>query len=179
MTFEPPDPAPGVPGGPLAPEPQRGSRPRPRRRLDLLVAVVAAVVVTDQMTKSLALSRLQDGPVHLFWTLRLNLSFNSGVAFSQGRGLTPFITAAVVVLVAGLALLSRKVRGVPATLAVGLLLGGACGNLADRVLRGHGGAVVDFIDLQWWPVFNVADVAITAGALLLVLTGLRDEVVAA
>ena len=54
-------------------------------------------------------------------------------------------------------------------------VGGAVGNLTDRLFRHNGGAVIDFIDLRWWPVFNVADAAITCGAILLVLTGLRGE----
>jgi signal peptidase II len=54
---------------------------------------------------------------------------------------------------------------------MGLLLGGACGNLVDRLVRHHHGAVIDFIDLRWWPVFNVADACITVGALMLVLAG--------
>ena len=58
-------------------------------------------------------------------------------------------------------------------LTVGLLLGGATGNVVDRVFRGHGGAVVDFIDLQWWPVFNVADTCVVTGALLFVLVSSR------
>jgi len=57
--------------------------------------------------------------------------------------------------------------------ALGLLAGGAAGNLVDRLLRDHGGAVVDFIDLQWWPVFNLADAAITCGAVALVLASRR------
>jgi signal peptidase II len=59
-------------------------------------------------------------------------------------------------------------------IALGLVLGGALGNLADRLIRGHGGAVIDFIDFQWWPVFNVADMAITIGAVLLVIAGFRE-----
>jgi signal peptidase II len=56
-------------------------------------------------------------------------------------------------------------------IAVGLVLGGAVGNMTDRLLRHHHGAVVDFIDLQWWPVFNVADMAIVVGGALLILSG--------
>ncbi|HEX7167995.1 MAG TPA: signal peptidase II, partial [Acidimicrobiales bacterium] len=58
---------------------------------------------------------------------------------------------------------------------LGLVLGGAVGNLADRLFRDHGGAVVDFVDLQWWPVFNVADIAISVGAVLLVVVGWREQ----
>jgi signal peptidase II len=146
------------------------------RRLPAAVLVTAALVVAaDQVTKSLALSALADGPIHLFWTLRLALTYNSGLAFSIGPDLTPWITFAAVVLVGVLLVVARRVTTTPTAIALGLVLGGALGNLADRIVRGHGGAVVDFIDLQWWPVFNVADMAISIGAVLLVLTGIRED----
>jgi signal peptidase II len=65
-----------------------------------------------------------------------------------------------------------------ASVAAGLVLGGAIGNLVDRVFRSPGflsGAVIDFIDLRWWPVFNLADAAITCGCLLLLFSGLRGR----
>ncbi len=135
--------------------------------------VATAVAVTDQATKTLALAGLGEEPVHLFWTLRLNLSFNRGIAFSQGQGLGPLITVAGLLLVVALVLMSRTASDSPTAVALGLLIGGACGNLGDRLFRDHGGAVVDFIDLQWWPIFNVADVAITTGAVLLLVAGMR------
>jgi signal peptidase II len=140
-----------------------------RPRLGRVLAVAAVVVAVDQATKSWALSALRDGPIHLFWTLRLNLTFNSGLAFSQGRGLTPLITVAAVGLVVGLLWWSRQVTTPALAVATGLILGGACGNLVDRLVRGHGGAVVDFVDLQWWPIFNVADAALSCGAILVVV----------
>ena len=140
-----------------------------RSRLGRILAVAAAVVAVDQATKSWALSALQDGPIDVVWTLRLNLTFNSGLAFSQGRGLTPLITVAAVALVVGLLWWSRQVTTSALALGTGLILGGACGNLVDRLVRGHDGAVVDFIDLQWWPIFNVADAALSCGAILIVV----------
>ena len=136
-----------------------------------VVLIVAAVVVAiDQVTKSLALEALSGrAPVELFWTLRLRLSFNSGAAFGLGRGVTPFLTVAAVVLLVVLLGASRTASSPLARIALGLVVGGAMGNLADRLFRGHGGAVVDFIDFQWWPVFNVADIGISVGAVLLVL----------
>jgi signal peptidase II len=142
---------------------------RRRSLLGRVLAVAGAVVVVDQVTKSLALSALRDGPIHLLWTLRLNLTFNSGLAFSQGRGMTGLITIAAVALVAGLLWWARQVTTPGLAAAMGLILGGACGNLADRLVRGHGGAVVDFVDLQWWPIFNVADAALSCGAVLVVV----------
>ncbi len=144
----------------------------------LLLAVVGGVaamtVALDQWTKTLAVRALADGPVHVWWTLRFNLSFNSGIAFSLGPGLTPWIMVVGALLVVGLLAMTRRLTSPVMAVAVGLVLGGAIGNLSDRVFRGHGGAVVDFIDVQWWPIFNVADMAITIGAVLLVLSGLRE-----
>ncbi len=141
------------------------------RRKALVAATTAAVVTLDQLTKAWALRALADGPVHLIWTLRLDLSFNSGAAFGLGRGLAPLLVAVGVVLVAVLLTVGgRAVTSSAGGVALGLVLGGAVGNLADRVLRAHGGAVVDFIDFQWWPAFNVADAAISCGALLLIVT---------
>jgi signal peptidase II len=142
--------------------------------LRVVAAAAAVVVAIDQITKTLALRTLADGPIHLFWTLRLNLSFNSGLAFSLGTGLTTWITFAAILLVVGLLVVSRRVTSLSMAIALGLVLGGALGNLTDRLVRGHGGAVIDFIDFQWWPVFNVADMAISIGAVLLVLTGFRE-----
>jgi signal peptidase II len=149
---------------------------RPPRRLAWGGATAAAVVAIDQVTKSWALDALADGPVDVVWTLRFNLSFNSGAAFGLGRGVAPLLIAVGVVVLVVLIGASRSTATTAASaVALGLVAGGAAGNVADRVFRDHGGAVVDFIDLQWWPVFNVADAAITCGAALLVLAGSRAE----
>jgi signal peptidase II len=148
---------------------------RSRRPLLALVATVAALAVAlDQVTKTWAVTTLDDGAIDVVWTLRFNLTFNSGLSFGQGRGLTGYITILAVVLVGGLLWWSRNVTSTAMATAFGLLLGGACGNLADRLFRAHEGAVVDFIDFQWWPVFNVADIAVFTGAALLVLATLRE-----
>jgi signal peptidase II len=141
----------------------------------VMSAVVAAVVLVDQLTKSWAVRELADRSIHLFWTLRLELSFNSGFAFSQGQGLTRYITVLVVLLIAVLVWWSRGVDSWLLAIALALLIGGALGNLSDRLFRSHGGAVIDFIDPQWWPVFNVADMAVSCGAVLLVLSSFRDD----
>lgn len=147
----------------------------PSRRLALGAATAGAVVVADQVAKTWALRALDDGPHHVVWTLRFNLSFNSGAAFGIGRGLAPILVVVGVGLVVALVGAGRSASTGPAVASLGLVVGGAVGNLADRVLRDHGGAVVDFIDLQWWPVFNLADMAITCGAVLLVLTASRAD----
>ena len=137
--------------------------------MPVIAGTAAAVVLVDQLTKEWALRSLADGPVHVLWTLQLNLSINSGVAFGLGRGLGPVVIVAGIAMVALLVAFTRSASmGRLAAVAVGLVVGGAVGNLADRVFRDQGG-VVDFIDFQWWPIFNVADAAISVGAVLLVL----------
>lgn len=141
----------------------------------LVPAVAVAVIAADQLSKNWALDHLAYGqPRHVIGPIYLDLTLNSGAAFSLGAGVTPIIEAAAVVLVAWLLFatrrLSRNVR-IPTAVGFGLLLGGALGNLADRVFRHHHGAVVDFIQaVSWWPVFNVADAAITVGVIVLALS---------
>jgi signal peptidase II len=140
------------------------------------LAIAAVVVLIDQLTKQWALSALDDGPIDVVWTLRFNLAFNKGMAFSQGTGLGPIIgVVALVVIVVLLVSVGRSSSPVY-PLAVGLIVGGAAGNLVDRLFRDPGwfkGAVVDFIDLQWWPIFNVADIGIVIGGGILLLLTLR------
>lgn len=137
------------------------------------VAVAAILVVLDQLTKHWALDALDDGhTIDLFWTLRFNLAFNTGMAFSQGDGFGPFIgVVALVVVVVILVSLGRSTSRW-SMVSVGMVLGGAVGNLIDRLFRGDAwlrGAVVDFIDPQWFPIFNVADIGVTVGGFMLVL----------
>ena len=90
----------------------------------------------------------------------------------------PFLAVAAVVLVVVLLVRGDALQRPLVAVTSGLVLGGALGNLADRVFRAPGGlqgAVVDFVDLRWWPVFNLADAAITCGCVLLVLAGARAE----
>lgn len=145
----------------------------------LLAWVLAAfVVVLDQITKQLAVSRLADGAVDVIWTLRFRLTYNSGMAFGAGSSLGPLIAIGAFVVVMFLA---KSISGQPRLVnqvAVGVLVGGAIGNLVDRLFRSPGflrGAVVDFIDFGWFPVFNVADIAINVGAALLILSVLTDS----
>ena len=138
-------------------------------------AVAAVVVLVDQLTKSWAVHRLSHGSVHVVWKLDLELTYNSGASFSLARGWAPVIAtlavAAVVVLVAAL----RHVRSSLVAVALGLVIGGALGNLADRILRGHHGAVVDFVALHFWPTFNVADACVVVGAVGAALLLARPE----
>ena len=151
----------------------------PPRRLGLVATIAAVVLVVDQLTKNWAVSSLPGRPpVEVIGSLRFNLAYNTGAAFSfgAGKGLGPWIGLVAMVVVLGLAL-GMTSRFAVGAVAAGLVAGGALGNLADRAFRGDtgllSGAVIDFIDLQWWPVFNVADAGVVVGALLLVVAGLR------
>jgi len=136
------------------------------RRALLIAAVCGVVVAVDQLTKTWALDHLADGPRNVIGSLRLNLTFNSGVAFSQARGSTGLVTVVALVVLALLVVIARRTSGYATAAILGLVMGGAVGNLADRLVRHHGGAVIDFVDLRWWPVFNVADAAITVGVVV-------------
>lgn len=142
----------------------------------LALAVGALVVVVDQLSKSWVLRVLADrAPIHLVGSLRLNLSFNTGVAFSVGRGRGSLAVPLALLTLVILVIVGRSARTRMAGVALGLVVGGAVGNLADRLFRHHGGGVIDFVDLQWWPVFNLADASICVGAALLVVVSLRTS----
>lgn len=142
-----------------------------------MVAVAAIVVIADQLTKWWAVRTLADHDVDLVWTLRLHLVRNSGAAFSVGGGRGGLIAIVAIVVVLVLIAFGWAVGDRAGAVSLGLVLGGAVGNLADRVLRDGsgflGGRVVDFVDLQWWPVFNVADASLVVGGLLLVLVSAK------
>jgi signal peptidase II len=145
------------------------------RRIALAVVTAALVVAADQATKSWAVHRLQQGPVHVVWKLDLLLSYNTGSAFGLAQGWAPVLAAAAGLIVVALVAVLRGVQRWPMALALGLVLGGALGNLTDRVVRGHHGAVVDFVALHFWPTFNVADSCIVVGVLLAVALSWGDE----
>jgi len=141
----------------------------------LLLVVAATVVALDQWSKSWALHDLSDvARRHVIGPVYLTLTFNRGAAFSLGAGASPIIEAVAIALVVVVIAMSRRAAKGGANVAIiiglGLLLGGALSNLADRLFRHHHGAVVDFIQLvSWWPTFNVADASITVGAVTLVV----------
>ena len=143
--------------------------------LSLLIAFGA--VVLDQLSKRWALSHLSDGHIdHVIWTLQWNLSFNSGMAFGRAQGWGPVIAVAATVIIVGFVLTLRRTDSKLAMVAVGLIVGGALGNLIDRLFREEAwlrGRVVDFIDFQWFPIFNIADICINVGGALLIISYLR------
>ena len=146
----------------------------PRRSIPVMSLAIAAVaVLVDQITKHWAVSSLNDGHVvHVIWTLQFNLSFNGGMAFGRASGLGPVIGVVATVVVVALVLSLKRTDSRLQTAAVGLIIGGATGNIVDRLFRGDGwlhGKVVDFIDFQWFAIFNVADACINVGGAMLVI----------
>jgi signal peptidase II len=141
--------------------------------------VAALVYGLDRVTKFLAEQNLQGrDPLELVpGVLQLRYTTNPGGAFGLfGEASWLFVTiSAVVILVVVVA--SRNLPSMATAVGLGLVLGGAVGNLTDRLIRGTGftGEVVDFIDLHVWPVFNLADTGIVVGAVLLLLTGIRRD----
>jgi len=146
------------------------------RRL-LVAGVVAAVVVAaDQATKTWAVHRLSHGSVHVVWKLDLQLTYNTGSAFSFAQGWAPVLAGVAVVIVVLLLAIVRRVHSTGLAAALGMVVGGALGNLADRLLRSHHGAVVDFVALHFWPTFNVADASIVVGGMVAAFLLLRSDV---
>lgn len=134
--------------------------------------VALVVIVIDQLTKYWAVNELVDGDIDVFWTLRFNLSFNTGMAFSRGERFGPIIGVVALGVVVALLLSLKRQPGRLTDIAVGMIVGGAVGNVIDRLFRQEGwfrGGVVDFIDFQWFPIFNVADIGVTVGGGLLVI----------
>jgi signal peptidase II len=161
-----------------APPPQPPA-PGPNRA-PLVIAVAAAVVIADVVSKVIAVDRLTGrAPVHVIDDLlELTLTRNAGAAFSVGVGATvvfSLLAVGVVVLIIRTATrLQHRGWGV----ALGLILGGAIGNLIDRLVRAPGplrGEVVDWIRLPHWPVFNIADASITVGAVIAAWLALRGH----
>jgi signal peptidase II len=141
--------------------------------------IIAAVVIADQVSKNWALDSLSDGrTIDLVWTLRFNLVFNSGMAFSQGQGLGRLIGLLAIGVAVWLWFSLRKSTSRLSVIGTSMLIGGALGNVVDRMFRGEkwlAGAVVDFIDLQWFPVFNIADSAVTVGAAMLIFSSVATS----
>ncbi len=152
-----------------------GSGPAARRRVGVLVAVAALVYAADVISKVVVVATLTENvPVRAVGSLlRLNYIRNPGAAFSLGAdGYTIVFTLIAAAVIVAILRMARTLASRWWAVALGLLLGGALGNLTDRIARGPGplrGWVVDFIQLPHWPVFNLADSAICCGGALMVL----------
>ena len=142
------------------------------------LAVAAAVVVLDQLTKVWAVSGLSDGPVRVVGSLlELRLTRNPGGAFSLLTNLTPVLAVLAVVMAVYIVRTTRRTADIVMAYSLALVLGGALGNLVDRLVRSPGflrGEVIDFIKVPHWPTFNVADSAITVGVILIAARGWRQ-----
>jgi signal peptidase II len=174
--------APGAPLTGAAGSPTAvGPRPGLRRRIGVLAAVAAFVLAADAITKAIVVAHLrEDEPVHLIGNvLMLWLTRNPGAAFSVGTGETVVFTVIAFGVIVYIARTARKLYSLGWAVALGLLLGGAMGNLSDRIFRAPGlfrGDVVDWIAVtRFYPIFNLADSAIVCGGILTVILAMRGQ----
>jgi signal peptidase II len=148
------------------------------RRVGVLLAVAVAVLAADLISKTIVVHTLANRPpVRLLGGfLQLILLRNPGAAFSIGTSMTIVFTAIAAGVIVYILRVARNLRSIGWAVTLGLLLGGAAGNLGDRIFRSPGwfsGHVVDWIELPHWPVFNIADSSIVCGGILVVLLALR------
>ncbi len=154
-----------------------------QRRVWLLpLMICVAIIVFDQLSKQWIVNRL--GPVPLMDAIplvgngvQLIYSRNTGVAFSLLQGVPQLLTVLALLITAGVIyvyITQLPRQNLAVQISIGLIVGGALGNLIDRIVLGY---VIDFIQVGWWPVFNVADSAISLGAILLVLTLVRLDAI--
>jgi len=144
----------------------------------IFATAAACVWALDQGTKALAVATLEPAHSitlvpHVFW---LTLTRNSGAAFSAGAEMTVMLSMIAIIVVVTVIRMARRLRDRGWALGLGLLLGGALGNLTDRVLRAPSpfrGEVVDFLHLTHWPVFNVADIGLTAAVVVILHRGFK------
>ncbi len=146
--------------------------------MGILLGIAAAVLALDIASKAIVVATLSDrAPIRLLGgLLTLRESRNSGAAFSIGTSMTVVFTLIAVGVIIFILRTSRRIFSLPWAVALGLLLGGAMGNLTDRIFRSPGpfrGWVVDWIQVPHWPVFNLADSAIVCGGVLMVLIAAR------
>jgi len=144
----------------------------------ILLAIAALVLALDIASKAIVVATLSDRPpIRLLGgLLTLRESRNSGAAFSIGTSMTVVFTVIAVGVIIFILRTSRRIYSLPWAVALGLLLGGAMGNLGDRIFRAPGpfrGWVVDWIEVPHWPVFNLADSSIVCGGVLMVLIAAR------
>jgi signal peptidase II len=157
--------------------------PTRRRRVGLFATVAVVVLVLDIVSKVLVAANLEDhAPVRLLWGgIYLVETRNSGAAFAFGTGATAVLTVVALGVVAIILRTARRMYSVGWAIALGLILGGALGNIVDRLFRAPGvgrGHVVDWISLfasdgHVWPIFNLADSAIVCGAFVAAIVALR------
>ncbi|WP_328841549.1 signal peptidase II [Nakamurella leprariae] len=158
------------------------AQPQRPRRVALLAVIASVIIVLDLITKIIAVALLTPGesPRILGGLVYFSLIRNPGAAFSMATGMTWVLAVIAVIVVVVIIRMAARLRSVPWAVCLGLILGGAIGNLIDRIFRSPGfmqGHVVDFVSVfgpnaEYFPVFNVADSAITIGGITLVVTAL-------
>ncbi|MEU5684377.1 signal peptidase II [Streptomyces venezuelae] len=159
-------------------EAEAGSAGKGKRKIAVLFAVAVVAYALDLISKMIVVAKLEHHePIELVgeW-LRLSAIRNAGAAFGFGEAFTIIFTCIAAAVIVVIARLARKLYSLPWAIALGLLLGGALGNLTDRLFRSPGvfeGAVVDFIAPKGFAVFNLADSAIVCGGILIVLLSFR------
>ncbi len=156
---------------------QAAAAGRPRR-IGLLLAVAAFVIAADVISKSIVVAKMaHHPPIRLLGgLLTITLTRNGGAAFSIGTSMTVVFTLIAAGVIVYILRAARNLRSIGWAIALGLLLGGATGNLLDRIFRAPApfqGHVVDWIELPHWPVFNLADSSICCAGVLVVLLALR------
>lgn len=171
-----PNPAESAPADPTDPAPLKP------RKVGLLAAIAGTVIVLDVISKVVVVATIQPNqPVRVLGGLvYLSLIRNPGAAFSMATGMTWLLALIAIGVVVVIIRMAPRLRSTPWAISLGLVLGGAIGNLIDRIFRAPGflqGHVVDFVSVfgpnaEYFPVFNVADSAITIGGISLVITAL-------
>ncbi|MDV6275494.1 signal peptidase II [Rhodococcus erythropolis] len=154
-------------------DPAESSAAKPRK-LTMLIAIAAVILLSDILTKVWAVAAVKPGqPIEIIGdVVTFTMVRNPGAAFSMATSMTWILTLVAIGVVIGVIKIGRTLRSPWWALGLGLVLGGALGNLVDRFFRSPGimrGHVVDFVSVGWWPVFNIADSAIVCGAILLVV----------
>ena len=156
------------------------TRPRARpRRIGLLIGMAAFVIAADAISKAIVVAKMPDraAPIRLLGgLLTITYTRNGGAAFSIGTSMTVVFTLIAAGVIVYILRAARNLRSIGWAIALGLLLGGATGNLLDRIFRAPApfqGHVVDWIQLPHWPVFNLADSSISCAGVLVVLLALR------
>jgi signal peptidase II len=160
----------------------RDEVPRPtavRNRLAILFVTAAVVYAIDVVTKIIAVAQLEDRrPIEILGTFfQLDFTRNPGAAFSLGVGMTVVFSCITIGVIIAILRTAKRLGSIAWALVFGLVLGGALGNLTDRVFRDPGflrGHVIDFLHLTHWPIFNVADMAFTFAGVLVVVLILRN-----
>jgi signal peptidase II len=149
------------------------------RRIALLIGVTLLIYLADVMSKIAVVALLdEDEPVQVNGTsVSLRLIRNPGAAFGLGVNMTVLFTAITALVVAVVLTSSRRLGSRRWALTLGLLLGGALGNLTDRLARSPGllsGHVIDFVEVPGWPIFNVADLSICLAGAMMVALAVRN-----